>query len=112
MDPDPKKGAYKGLCNFTACTSQRPATWWHFSNQKYYCPSCAAMLNHANRKDALALFGHELLIPVEPPTLEGLTRYSPELGNPDVTPYAMMVSNKEGRYLSETEVHRRLEGRL
>lgn len=32
-----------------------------------------------------------------------VTRYNPELGRPDVTPYAMMMENERGRYISYSD---------
>ncbi len=64
------KGTYKGICNFTACTSEKPATWYHFSTQRYYCEDCAQMLNQVNRKDAHELYGHDLLVPIPDETKE------------------------------------------
>jgi hypothetical protein len=61
------KGEYKGVCNFTACKSGLPATWYHFSTMHYYCEDCARMLNRENKADAMALYGHDLLVPVPEP---------------------------------------------
>ncbi|MFA5380227.1 MAG: hypothetical protein WC455_30980 [Dehalococcoidia bacterium] len=64
MDNYEEKGIYKGRCNFTACTSGKPATWYHFSTQCYYCEDCATELNRANKNEALGLYGHDLLVPI------------------------------------------------
>lgn len=53
------KGDHNELCNRTAC-SNRPATYYNHSTQKYYCISCAARINEYNATDALRLFGHDL----------------------------------------------------
>lgn len=76
-----QKGKYKGRCNFSACESGKKAVWYHFSTQQYYCEDCAKMLNHENRKDAHAIYGHDLLIPIqhdalpEPVSVEELDTY-------------------------------------
>ncbi len=55
----PDKGDKNGSCNRTAC--QRPgANWFNHSTRRYYCQSCAFMLNDCNRRDAMELYGHEL----------------------------------------------------
>jgi transposase-like protein len=59
------KGDYKGLCNFSSCKSNKLATWYHFSTQKYYCEDCARMLNRENKRDAMELYGHDLLVFIE-----------------------------------------------
>jgi len=56
------KGEYNGVCNLTACTSGKPATWYNHGSQAYYCRSCAMRLNNDpfNKRDAERLFGHDL----------------------------------------------------
>jgi len=59
-----EKGAFGGICNLSRCTSGLAATWYNFGNRNYYCKDCAKELNSDpyNKRDALRLFGHELLI--------------------------------------------------
>ena len=54
-----KKGEKGGLCNRTACDNP-DASWYNHSTKKYYCSSCAGLINYYNRADAYELFGHEL----------------------------------------------------
>lgn len=58
------KGEYKGLCNRTACQSPVDVEYYNYSTKQYYCPVCAFLINDANRKDALKMFGHELCLPI------------------------------------------------
>ena len=53
------KGLRGGNCNRTAC-QREGAIYYNHSTRKYYCPSCALLLNRENRQDALKMFGHEL----------------------------------------------------
>lgn len=58
------KGKLNGSCNRSAC--QKPgAEWYHMDTKKYYCKSCADMLNNDpfNKEDALRIYGGPLLIP-------------------------------------------------
>lgn len=55
------KGEYNQECNRTAC-SNKNATFYNFSTLKYYCASCAKLINQHNHGDSLRLFGHELCI--------------------------------------------------
>lgn len=55
------KGVYMGNCNRSACF--RPgADWYNHGTSKYYCQSCAFMLNDDpfNKRDAMAMYGHDL----------------------------------------------------
>lgn len=58
------KGDYMGRCNLTACNSGEPATWYHFSTQRYYCEECARMLNKENKAEAFRLYRHDLLVKI------------------------------------------------
>ena len=54
-----EKGIKNGRCNRTAC--QKPdAVYYNHSTMKYYCKSCADMLNEYNKKEAFELYGHKL----------------------------------------------------
>lgn len=59
---EPAKGEFGGECNRTCC-NRRPATWWNFSTQRFYCDDCAYILNEDpfNKRDAQELYGHSLL---------------------------------------------------
>ena len=58
------KGEFEGLCNRTAC--QKPgAIYYNHSTKKYYCPTCADMLNKYNKADAMRLYGHDLCTKVK-----------------------------------------------
>lgn len=56
------KGEHNGICNITRCDNNKDITWFNHSTRKYYCPSCADMLNNDpyNQRDAQRLFGHSL----------------------------------------------------
>ena len=54
------KGIYSGSCNRTACQKPNSATFYNHSTEKYYCKSCAMLINDANRISSEELFGHEL----------------------------------------------------
>lgn len=58
-----EKGKFNQRCNRTACDTGLPAVWWNFSTKKFYCERCAEWLNEDpfNKKDAMELFGHDLL---------------------------------------------------
>lgn len=55
----PTKGELGGLCNRTAC-QQPGATWFNHSTRKHYCGECAALIDRANRKEAMELFWYDL----------------------------------------------------
>ena len=55
----PDKGELGGSCNRTAC-QQPGAAWYNHATRKYYCATCAELLNNANRDWALKNFGHDL----------------------------------------------------
>lgn len=55
------KGDFGQECYRSSCENGN-ARYWHFSNRTYYCEECARELNEANRADAMALYGHDLLI--------------------------------------------------
>jgi hypothetical protein len=57
------KGEYNQECNRTACNNSE-AVYYNYSTLKYYCPHCAFLINEANRKDAMKMFGHELCLPI------------------------------------------------
>ena len=48
------KGTYQGECNRTVCKNTN-ATFYNHSTQKYYCSSCAGLINSANHLDAIRL---------------------------------------------------------
>lgn len=55
----PQKGLKGGNCNRTAC--QKPgAQFFNHSTKKYYCQTCAMLINRANHNDAMAMLGHAL----------------------------------------------------
>ncbi len=53
------KCEYNGNCNRTVC-QQPNATWYNHSTLKYYCESCANLINNHNHDESIELFGHEL----------------------------------------------------
>lgn len=55
------KGEYDGSCNRSACLKPH-ARYYNHSTQKYYCATCAHMINDMNRADAMRLYGHELCV--------------------------------------------------
>lgn len=57
---DKAKGHYNGLCNRTDCQSPVHVVYFNHSTRKYYCPSCAHLINDANHFDSLEMFGHDL----------------------------------------------------
>lgn len=72
VNPEMVKGAYLGLCNRRACL-QPGAEWFNHSTRKYYCHSCAKLLNEVNADWAIPEFGHDLCthgehFEKEPPT--------------------------------------------
>lgn len=44
---DPNKGKFGHECNRTVCENTQ-AKWHNNSTQKYYCASCAILINRAN----------------------------------------------------------------
>lgn len=54
-----EKGDYLAECYRTVCTS-RPADFFNHSTKKYYCGSCAHLINEANYSDAMKKYGHDL----------------------------------------------------
>ena len=59
MEKPPNKGKYYDVC-FRAVCNNEPATWYNHSTREYYCESCAMILNHENKRDAMRIFGHDL----------------------------------------------------
>lgn len=55
------KGEFKQECNRTAC-SNADAVFYNHSTRKYYCGTCATLINKVNRADAMRMFGHDLCI--------------------------------------------------
>ena len=55
------KGEKGGICNRTACENSG-AVYFNFSTEKYYCPSCAELLNDNNREEAMNIYGHDLCL--------------------------------------------------
>lgn len=62
------KGKFNGRCNITRCETDLPATWYNHSTRLFYCRFCASRLNNDefNKRDALRLFGHDLLTEGQP----------------------------------------------
>ena len=58
------KGNYNQECNRTACKNLR-AVFYNKSTQKYYCASCAKLINDANRFDSMRLYGTPNLCELE-----------------------------------------------
>jgi hypothetical protein len=58
----PDKGDRGGACNVTACQLPNSAEWFNHSTGRYYCESCAHVLNEDrfNKADAMRLYGHDL----------------------------------------------------
>lgn len=54
------KGEYKGSCNRTACQTPDSAYYYNHSTEKYYCDTCADLINRVNHRDSMELYGHEL----------------------------------------------------
>ena len=59
------KGDYNSICNRTACSNGR-AVFYNLSTRKYYCPSCAKLINEANKADSKRLYNSLLCILIEP----------------------------------------------
>lgn len=59
-----KKGEYQGECNRSACSNPN-AEYFNYSTEKYYCSPCAKLINMANRKEALSMYGHDLCVKEE-----------------------------------------------
>ncbi len=55
------KGDLNGECYRTAC-SNKWARYFNHSTEKHYCIQCARLINDVNRKDAIAMYGHDLCI--------------------------------------------------
>lgn len=51
-------------CNRSAYL-QIPATHYNHSTREHYCANCAKLINDANHRDAMEMFGHELCTLVE-----------------------------------------------
>jgi len=58
------KGTINSECNRTACKVS-PAQYYNYSTKKYYCGTCASMINNFNRIDSEKLYGHDLCIKTE-----------------------------------------------
>jgi hypothetical protein len=59
-------GAFNGPCNRSDCHT-KPATFYYWSTRKFYCASCATMLNKANAGDSwVKSLGHQLCTEGEP----------------------------------------------
>lgn len=56
----PLNKGLKGDECYRECCSNQPASFYNKSTWKYYCRECAEMLNHVNRRDALALYNAPL----------------------------------------------------
>lgn len=54
----PKKGMKNGDCNRSVCMNKN-AEYYNYSTYKYYCASCAVLINDENRAD---LSGNELCV--------------------------------------------------
>lgn len=59
-----EKGEYLQECNRTVCKNT-PAVFFNYSTKMFYCASCARLINDANRKDAIQMFGHDLCLKVD-----------------------------------------------
>lgn len=57
------KGEYGEECNRTACSNNK-AIYFNHSTRKYYCKTCALMLNSANYWESQDMFGHNLCLKV------------------------------------------------
>lgn len=53
------KGAYEGVCNRTACTTNLSALYYNHSTREHYCRECAKMINEMN-PESYQMYGHEL----------------------------------------------------
>lgn len=54
------KGEHGSTCNRSACQTELPAYFYNHSTRKYYCSTCADLINEANKDDAMRIFGHDL----------------------------------------------------
>jgi hypothetical protein len=61
------KGMMAGSCNRTACQAPQSAFYYNKSTQKFYCASCAKLINDANRADAMRLYNSELCVKIYAP---------------------------------------------
>jgi hypothetical protein len=66
MKTEIPKGEHGGECNRSACRNDH-ANFYNYSTRKYYCASCASLINYYNRTDALQMFGHDLCLREEIP---------------------------------------------
>jgi hypothetical protein len=58
MTPDPKKkGIYNGNCNRTACQKPGARHVSLFVRNAFYCGECASLINKANERDCIAMYG-------------------------------------------------------
>lgn len=58
------KGKYNELCYRKVCNNTE-AVFYNHSTREHYCIQCARLINQANHKDAMEMFGHELCTLVE-----------------------------------------------
>ena len=56
-----KKGEYQGECNRSACSNPK-AEYFDYSTRKYYCASCAKIINMENELYAHSMYAHDLCI--------------------------------------------------
>ena len=59
-----KKGEYQGECDRPACSNIK-AEYFDYSTRKYYCESCAKIINMENELYAHSMYGHDLCIKEE-----------------------------------------------
>lgn len=59
MEDHPQKGDQGGACNRTACQSTVDVNYFNHSTRKYYCESCAELINKHN-PEAIIMYGHKL----------------------------------------------------
>lgn len=56
-----EKGTQNGECNRKSCSNKK-AIYYNLSTLKFYCESCANIINHENESDSHRLFGGLLCV--------------------------------------------------
>lgn len=54
------KGKFNGVCNRSSCLDDYDVTWFNHRTRKFYCRSCAMLLNKENEVDSMRLLGKDL----------------------------------------------------
>lgn len=62
------KGVFKKMCYRASCDNDN-ATYFNYATRKYYCRTCAELINKYNRSDAIRIFGSDLCVEHDKPIL-------------------------------------------